>query len=78
MRTLIVLLVAAVLLCQTNAFLEEMLNEYRSDEIQQRGCADKYKSNICGNVITAAHCVRRSGRMAKFAKANCAHFCGLC
>ncbi|XP_032230999.1 protein Class8-like [Nematostella vectensis] len=78
MRTLVVLLIGAVLLCSANAFLDELLAESVNDMTDKRACFDKYKSNICGGVISPAHCVRRSGRMAKFAKENCAHFCGFC
>ncbi|XP_032236178.1 protein Class8-like [Nematostella vectensis] len=79
MRTLIVLLVAAVLLCQANAFIDEMLRENVNDQpIDERECRDHFSSNICGNVIKLSHCNRRTGRMAKFAKKNCKSFCGLC
>nr|P0DMZ7.1 RecName: Full=U-actitoxin-Avd8e; Short=U-AITX-Avd8e; AltName: Full=Avtx-5; Flags: Precursor [Anemonia viridis] len=80
-RTLVLLLIGAVLMCQVSAdseLLNEILAAHMEEDMPEKRCIDRYRSNICGSVIRPLDCTRRKSRMGRFARTNCKKLCGFC
>nr|P0DMZ6.1 RecName: Full=U-actitoxin-Avd8d; Short=U-AITX-Avd8d; AltName: Full=Avtx-4; Flags: Precursor [Anemonia viridis] len=79
-RLFVLLVIGTVLLCQVSGFLDELLAEHElPQDMTKRGCRNAYSSAICGKVITADDCMRKSSsRMGSFARKKCQRLCGIC
>ncbi|XP_031560390.1 U-actitoxin-Avd8e-like [Actinia tenebrosa] len=81
LRMLVLLLIGTVLMCQVCAdseLLEEILTAHMNEDMPEKRCTNRYKSNICGSVISPSDCMRKKSRMGKFARSYCKQLCGMC
>ncbi|KXJ29404.1 U-actitoxin-Avd8a [Exaiptasia diaphana] len=83
MKYFIALLVVAIgvaVVCAEHEELYELVREIAQDSprFHAKRCINKFKSNICGGLVTQESCARSDSRMGKFALKFCRFMCGNC
>nr|VFR03702.1 mRNA [Oulactis sp. MM-2018]VFR03703.1 mRNA [Oulactis sp. MM-2018] len=79
MKSMVIVFVVLLGVAMISANEQELLDILRdSMSDPRRGCVNKYKSNICGKLVTPMNCINQKTRMGKFARNYCQFMCGLC
>nr|P0DMZ3.1 RecName: Full=U-actitoxin-Avd8a; Short=U-AITX-Avd8a; AltName: Full=Avtx-1; Flags: Precursor [Anemonia viridis] len=79
MKSLVIVFVVLLGVAMISANEEELLAILQDQRNDARGgCMNRYKSNICGTLVTPMNCIAPRTRMGKFARKFCQFMCGIC